>query len=189
MKKIFLRVRVFVGVAALFAFTFPADLAYAAERDALTFGVWQEVTRNSLLREAREVEHALGAAVSRGYDEFLSFETAAFAIDGSDSRDAPYLGVVYIENGLAVGFSTHYRSASCGMLTRFKLAHFGELLYDAELSAIAGAARDCARFHVFMAGREENTAYLLEGDAYRRMEKLGALPTLPPSHGRVGLAA
>ncbi len=178
-----------VCVTVLFSLVVQADRAYGFEGRALAFDAWRTVTRDSLLREAREVERALGAVPSRGYDDFLSLETAAFAIDESASRGAPYLGVVYIEGGLAVGFSTHYRATSHGMLTRFKLAHFDELLYDADLSAIAGAARDCARYHVFTVGREENVAYLLDGNVYRRMEKLGALPALPPDHGRVGLAA
>ncbi len=186
MKKISL---LCVCVATLFSLVFQADRAYGSERGTLAFDVWQTVVQDSLLREAREVERMLGVALSGSYDDFLSLETATFGIDENDSRDGPYLGVVYIENGIAVGFSTHYRSTSRGMLTRFKLAHFDELLYDADLSAIAGAARDCAKYHVFTVGGEENVAYLLDGDVYRRMEKLGALPALPPSHGRVGLAA
>jgi hypothetical protein len=57
------------------------------------------------------------------------------------------------------------------------------------LSAIAGAAWDCDRFSVFTVGSSENALYLLNAGAYRRMEKLGALPSLPPTHGRKGYAA
>ena len=187
MKKISL-LPVFAVVLFFLVFS-RIDRVNGSERNALAFGVWREITGDSLLREAREVERALGVVASYGYDDFLSLETATYEIEKSDLHGQPYLGIVYIENGLAVGFSTHYRSTSRGMLTRFELAHFGELLHNTELSAIAGTGRDCARFAVLTIGNSENVSYLLHADVYRKMAKLGALPSLPPSHGRKGYAA
>ena len=164
-----------------------AAAAPCSQPRQISIAEWNRLAADKLVAFRSEIEAELGAREAYR-DDLLGVDIAIYPLTANDERAASGR-VYYADDGKALGFSLSYPDRGLDIRRRFLLTHLENLLHAGEFSAIAGTKTNCRRYEIVSVGQHGADVYTLDASLYGQMAATGDVPSLPPDHGRLGLAA